>query len=443
MTNTEYLQRYDLLPKGGHVLCALSGGRDSVYLLHRLLEWQKEYGFTVSAAHFNHKLRGEESDRDEAFVRELCQAWQVPLYVGAGEVRSFAEERGMGTEEAARELRYAFLERTLREIGGDVLATAHHADDLAETMLMNLVRGAGTKGLSGIPPRRGNIVRPILTVSRAEIDRYVETHNLPYVDDSTNAQDDCTRNLLRHQVMPVLAQLNPAFAEHAVDAAMLLRVDEAYLQKQADLFLESNPPEDGIEISKLTALDEAISSRVIRKVWGRGLTKEHVCGIMELCHGEGLAYLHIPNGIVRRDRERLWTDHDVEIPSEVVLTGDSGAADFGQFRIVWKKTALNEEVHNSFNTFLLKYESMKGEVTATVRRDGDRVKLAGRGCTKKLKHLFQEQQLTQPQRAVTPILRDERGITAIYGFGIAQRCVAEIGDKILMIQVIKKERNGG
>lgn len=443
MTNTEYLARYDLLPKGGHVLCALSGGRDSVYLLHRLLAWGEEYDLTVSAAHFNHKLRDIESDRDEAFVRQLCQAWNVPLYVGAGDVRGYAKQHGMGIEEAARTMRYAFLEQTLGEIGGSALATAHHADDLAETMLMNLVRGAGTKGLSGIPPKRGNIIRPILLVTRKEIDDYLKLHELSYVEDSTNALDDCTRNLLRHRVMPVLEQMNPMFAARAAGAAMLLRADDDCLQQQADGFLEANSPDEGIEIRKLTDLHEAVASRVIRSVWGSGLTQEHVRCIMELCHGEGLAYVHIPNGVVRRDGGRLWSDHVEEIPEDRLLAGDSGEIIFGNFGIVWQNTVMNDEVHNSFNTFLFKYESIKGNVTATVRRDGDRVKLVGRGCTKKLKQLFQEKKLTQPQRAMTPVLRDEQGIIGVFGFGIAQRCVAEIGDKILKVQVIKKKRNGG
>lgn len=443
MTNTEYLREYALLPKAGHVLCALSGGRDSVYLLHRLLAWGEEYDLTVSAAHFNHKLRGIESDRDEAFVRGLCEAWNVPLYVGAGDVRDYANKHGMGIEEAARTMRYAFLEQTLAEVGGNVLATAHHADDLAETMLMNLVRGAGTKGMSGIPPKRGNIVRPILLVTRKEIDEYVKLHDLPYVEDSTNALDDCTRNLLRHRVMPVLEQLNPMFAAHAADAAMLLRADDDCLQQQADAFLEANSPDEGIEIGKLTALHEAVAFRVIRSVWGSGLTQAHVRCIMELCRGEGLAYVHIPNGVVRRDSGRLWTDYVAEIPKDALLSGDNGEIIFGNFCIVWQNTVMNDEVHNSFNTFLFKYENIKGNVTVTVRRDGDRVKLAGRGCTKKLKQLFQERKLTQPQRAVTPVLRDEHGIIGVFGFGIAQRCVAEIGDKILKVQVIKKERNGG
>jgi tRNA(Ile)-lysidine synthase len=164
---------------------------------------------------------------------------------------------------------------------------------------------------------------------------------------------------------------------------------------------------------------------------------------MELCRGEGLAYVHIPNGVVRRDSGRLWTDYVAEIPMDALLSGDNGEIIFGNFCIVWQNTVMNDEVHNSFNTFLFKYESIKGNVTVTVRRDGDRVKLVGRGCTKKLKQLFLEKKLTQPQRAMTPVLRDEQGIIGVFGFGIAQRCVAEIGDKILKVQVIKKERNGG
>lgn len=443
MTNTEYPAAYDLLPRGGRVLCALSGGRDSVYLLHRLLTWREEYGFTVAAAHFNHRLRGTESLRDEDFVRSLCEAWQVPLYVGTQDVRSFAEERGMGIEEAARTLRYAFLEEALDALGGGVIATAHHADDLAETVLMNLVRGAGTKGLSGIPPRRGNIVRPILTVTRKEIDAYVTRYGLPFVEDSTNAQDDCTRNLLRHHVMPVLEQINPSFVSHVTDAAMLLREDEEYLQKQADAFLREHPPQDGIAVNALFALEPPIASRVVRSVWGGGLSKGHVEQVLGLCRGEGLGYTHIPETVIRRDGGRLWTDTAVDIPQTVTLSGMCGETDFGQFRIVWKMGLRTQEVHNSFNTFLLKYESMEGVVTATVRQEGDRVHLAGRTGSKKLKQLFQEHKLTQPQRAVTPVLRDERGIIGVYGFGIAQRCVAEIGDKILMVQVIEQERNGG
>lgn len=437
MTNTEFLQRYELLPKGTHVLCALSGGRDSVYLLHRLLDWAEEWELTVSAAHYNHHLRGEESQRDEDFVRDLCSQWNVPLYVGGGDVLAYAKEQGMGVETAARELRYAFLEQTREMIGGDVIATAHHADDLAETMLLNLVRGAGTAGMSGIPPKRGNIIRPILMVTRGEIDRYLTHHGLAFVEDSTNETDHTARNVLRHRVMPVLAELNSGFTEHAAQTAMLLREDEAYLQEQAALFLEKYPIADGIPVEALLELARPISARVIRRIWGSGLEGAHVQQILELCHSRETAYANVPRGAARCDRGRLWVHEEIPVPMPMTLEGAEGELRFGSCHIRWKQDIYTKEVHNSFNTLRLKCENIEGAVTVTVRRDGDRVKLQGRTHTKRLKQLFQEQNLTQPRRAALPVFRDEQGVVAVYGFGVAQRCAPEIGDKILYIQVIE------
>lgn len=164
MTMTDGLD-ISLLPPGGGVLCAVSGGADSVYLLCRLCELRESLGLRVWAAHYNHCLRGAESDRDEAFVRDLCAGLGVEAYSGRGDVAAFARENGLGTEDAARRLRYAFLEQTADALGADAIATAHTADDNAETMLLNLARGAGLRGLCGIPPRRGRVIRPILGVT--------------------------------------------------------------------------------------------------------------------------------------------------------------------------------------------------------------------------------------------------------------------------------------
>ena len=194
--------RFDFatLEKAGKVLCAVSGGADSVYLLHRCLEGAAGHGYAVCAAHYDHGLRGEESTRDSRFVADMCRELGVECLTGRGDVRSYARERRLGTEEAARELRYAFLQEAAGKMGAQLIATAHNAGDNAETMLLALARGAGLRGLGGIPPRRGNIVRPMLAVTRAEVEEYLAARGIAHVEDSTNALDDYARNRLRHQL---------------------------------------------------------------------------------------------------------------------------------------------------------------------------------------------------------------------------------------------------
>ena len=191
----------DAIAHGARVLCAVSGGVDSMYLLYRMAELAAQRGFVVGCAHFNHGLRGAESDRDEAFVRAQCEKLGVPFYAGRGDVTSV---RGMGTEAAARELRYAFLTQCAAEHGYDWIATAHTADDNAETLLLNLARGCGLRGLTGIPPQRGKYLRPMLDTTRAQAEAYLTAHAIPHVEDSTNASDAYARNRVRHHAVPAL-----------------------------------------------------------------------------------------------------------------------------------------------------------------------------------------------------------------------------------------------
>ena len=224
----------DVIAHGARVLCAVSGGVDSMYLLHRMTALGAQRGFAVGCAHFNHGLRGAESDRDEAFVRAQCKKLGVPFYAGRGDVASV---RGMGTEAAARELRYAFLAQCAQAHSYDWIATAHTADDNAETLLLNLARGCGLRGLTGIPPQRGKLLRPMLDTTRAQAEAYLTAHAIPHVEDSTNAADAYARNRVRHHAVPALESVNPAFVQHAADTAALLREDEAFLSGLAADFL--------------------------------------------------------------------------------------------------------------------------------------------------------------------------------------------------------------
>ena len=215
------------LPEGG-ALCAVSGGLDSMCLLEMTVRQGQKQGRRVAVAHFNHQLRGAEADRDEAFVRDWCAAREIPFFAGRGDVRAFAEKTGRTVEEAARQLRYKFLEETRRREGFGCILTAHHADDSAETMLLNLLRGTGLKGLTGIPEKRDCILRPLLSVTRAELAAYAAEHRIPFVEDSTNGTDDAARNMLRHQVLPVLKKLNPRVVENMSRTASLLTAEAGH-----------------------------------------------------------------------------------------------------------------------------------------------------------------------------------------------------------------------
>lgn len=233
---------------GDTVICAVSGGADSVCMLHVLLSLRNTLGITVEAAHFNHQLRGEESDRDEAFVRTLCAELGVVLHVDNGDVRARAAKTHESVEEAARALRYAFFS----SLPG-LIATAHTQDDNLETVLLNLTRGTGLAGLCGIPPRRERFIRPMLAVSRAEIEAYLAQNGLSHVTDSTNFLPDARRNRLRQSVIPLLKAENPSLCETAFRMCRLLEADEAQLSAQAEAALRQARLSDGIRCSALTA----------------------------------------------------------------------------------------------------------------------------------------------------------------------------------------------
>ena len=440
----EFIDRHNMLPPGTKVLAALSGGKDSVYLLRRLLDLAPERDLTVQAAHLNHQLRGAESDRDEQFVRDLCASWNVPLNIGAADVPAYAAQHGMGVEEAARALRYAFLESVRQDAGCDVIATAHQAEDQTETMLLNLARGAGARGLVGIPTVRGHIIRPILNISQEEILRDLSARGIAYVEDSSNRDDRFSRNRLRHQALPALASVNPRFAVHAAAAAETLREDDAYLQAQADAFLRAHYRDASLPAAELAALPRPIGTRVLRALCGPALDRAHTEQLLRLCAQTQRRSIDIPGQTVHYDQGRLWFGPDGGAPIiPTPLTPPGGSCLAGDYRISWEMPQCGDEIHNSFNTFDLNREKINGTVYVTEKRDGDRIRLAGRNCTKTLKALFQERKLTQRQRRTQPVLRDDAGVLAVPGFGIAERCLPEPGAAVIRVSWKEYKEIGG
>lgn len=218
-------------------LVALSGGADSVALL-RMLHQQ---GVEIAALHCNFHLRGEESDRDENFVSDLCQKLDIPLYIKHFDTRSFAAEHHISIEMAARELRYAWFEEMRQELGAEDIAVAHHRDDQAETVLLNLIRGTGLRGLAGMHERSGHIVRPLLHMSRQNILDYLSQIGQEYITDSTNLERDAHRNRIRLDVIPLLQEINPQATSHIAEAAQHVAEALPYYQQGVDMSTDLSP----------------------------------------------------------------------------------------------------------------------------------------------------------------------------------------------------------
>lgn len=207
-----FINRENLLKRGEKVIVACSGGADSIFLLHILCH----LGYDCIAAHCNFHLRGEESDRDENFVKEFCKKENIELTIKSFDTTAYAKDNKQSIEMAARELRYNWFEEVRKKFNASAIAVAHHSDDSIETILLNLLRGTGLKGICGIRPKNGYIVRPLLCVSRAEIEEYLKEHDIQYITDSTNLENEYTRNKIRNIVMPILREINPQ-----IDSIML------------------------------------------------------------------------------------------------------------------------------------------------------------------------------------------------------------------------------
>jgi len=408
-----FANRYAMLQPGDRVVCAVSGGADSMALLWAFYLLKEKLQITLTAAHFNHHLRGAESDRDEEFVKTFCHDYGIDFVSGSGQVVAGSK----GLEAAAREARYSFL----RSLPGKI-ATAHTADDNAETLLMHLVRGTGLKGLGGITPVNGPLIRPMLEITRTEVLAFLEEYSIPFVEDSSNGGDDFLRNRLRHHVMPLLKQENPVLSQNLSAMAQRLRQDEAALEAVAR---ERNTN----RVSELRNLEPGIRSRILTQMLLDAGVREpeaaHIRALEKLLQSQRpSAKAFFPGGVViARNYDTLDVcGEETEIAvQKLKCPGTTELPELG-LRVLCEP---NKTANYTINSFAV---CPKGDLMIRSRLSGDTIRLSA--GTKSLKKLFIDRKIPAARRGSIPVIADAVGVLAAVGIGANLERISQGPDAI-------------
>ena len=436
----QHIEQHQLLPPCARVLLAVSGGADSSVMLHLF----QRMGVDVAVAHCNFHLRGEESDADEAFVRDVCQAAGIELRVAQFDTLRHARASGQSVEMAARELRYRFFDQVADELGCQRIAVAHNLDDQAETLLLNLLRGTGIRGLAAMRPLSGRIVRPLLFAPRADIERYAQLHGIAYRTDSTNAQTEYRRNKLRHSVMPLLRQLNPSAAQSM--AATAQRVQQAL--ELLDVQLEGiaqralSPVAGGGLHIDIAALPQGAAARlfVVEVLMERGLPSgpaEQAANLIEAPTGRRV---EARGWVVYRDRQHLVLVSDAPSADGVLL--DEGCGELlAPVHLLLRRVGVGEgPLERHPHVAQLDYGKLRFPLCLRPWQAGDRFVPFGMRGSKKLSDFLTDQKLPPHQKRRAQVLLSANGdvvwvvghrIDARYAIGPATQsvlCVELLGD---------------
>ncbi len=420
------LEEYSMLDGACSVGVGFSGGGDSAALLHILKKYGDEKGIRIVAIHINHMIRGEEAIRDEEFCRELCHRMGIEFFSCRGDIPRMAREKGQSLEECARNFRYEFFEKIRLEEGIEKIATAHNCDDNLETVIFNLSRGSGIAGLCGIPPVRGNIIRPLIYCDKAEILEYCEENGVPHIYDSTNSDTDYTRNHIRHNIVPELRRINPRVCEAVMRSTENLRRDNETLAAVArdgkyDL---SNAP-DGVLIRILTDKYEEFTGGE------EVLLSHHREALLKLLkNGAEGGGVSLPLNVIARKRGReIVFERDKREKKKRGLDGDKkeypllmGVNYIPDLDLaveifpVGEKSKISENVYKLSMKAILCFDTIYAidALYCRARADGDKYRFGG--MTRSVKKLLQEGCLSALEKKNYPVLCDEKGIVLLPGF---------------------------
>ncbi len=397
---SDTVRKYHMIDPGDRIIAAVSGGADSMALLTAFNTLSRITPFNFTVAHVNHGIREAEADRDEAFVREVCSGLGIPFSVAHLNVPETASQTGEGVEECGRRLRYSFFRETDPEAK---IATAHNLNDCEETFLFNLARGASLRGLTGIPPVRDNIIRPLIECSRKEIEEYLTAKNVEHVTDSTNFSDDYSRNRIRHIIIPVLKELNPEFDAAFLNCTNTLKADDSELDRLAGAVVAEARRGDGFIADVVLSQQEAVRNRSVINIF-----KLFGCSEPE--------YRHV----------RLFTETgSVNLPGDITVTVYKGLirniSGFTESKKLELIPVLSEQTAGLTPKELSQgaYADMALVRDAAVRkrRPGDRFLPPGSNCSRSLKNMFSDNNVPANKREKALILEKNSVILYVEGIG--------------------------
>ncbi|MDR2817197.1 MAG: tRNA lysidine(34) synthetase TilS [Oscillospiraceae bacterium] len=448
---TETISKFDMLTEGENVVVGVSGGIDSVSLLHFLVNYtlERDLKLNLLACHINHEIRGEEAKRDEMFVAKFCGELRVEFFVRHANIPQMAKNQKLSVEECARKERYRILGELAKELKAKI-ATAHTLNDSMETFFLNIGRGTGLCGMCGIPPVRDNIIRPFILVSRKEIERYAKENALSHIEDSSNNDTGYTRNFIRQCIVPRFYDLNASFEPLFRRMCRNLQEDEKFIAEHAEKIWANISLSAGkYDLSSIKSLHNSLKFRVVKKILEDAgvpcdeakikLIEQMIeSGNGKLAVGKDLfiraseSFLTVEKVKKVDDKKRQPAEIEINLPGSYELLGNKKI----EFKFIDRQEYEKIAVQTDVRANVLSCDELVGKLTLRTRQPGDKIKLNRYGCTKTLKNLFLEHKIPKSKRDEYQLLEDEKGLVWIEEFGCATRvAVGEDTKRILLITI--------
>ena len=419
------VSKFNMLKCGETVVAGVSGGADSMLLLHYLIDRQKELNLKLICANVEHGIRGEESVADSEFVESFCKENGVEFHCLRIDAPTLAKEAKEGVEEYSRKRRYEFFE----SFNADKIATAHNLSDNVETVLFRLSRGTSLKGCCGIPAVRGKIIRPLIELTSDEIRQECNNASIPFVVDSTNLDNKYSRNYIRNVVIPEFEKLNPSFEKNFERFIASADEDFAFIKEESEKCFNECLIDNSLDIQKLKAFNIALVKRAVillAEKNGASLDELHLGGVLELLDKRGK--LQIKNNIFAISDLKILRIDEIE-NSEISFS-------FKQNTISIKDFLNKYELFKKEFDFYCDYDKIIGSVSVRQRIDGESISPYKRNCTKSLKKLFNEHKIPADKRNRIPIIADEVGAIGVQGICISERvCIDDATQKVLLIKI--------